>query len=159
MDEAKLKQFRDQLVLVARRLRGAAEALADDARSGSEGDNAGDLSHYPLHLADRGTDEFLVDIRAVSLKNETQLLKETLAAIERIEAGTFGTCESCGEGINPERLEALPAARLCIACAQQTEAPPSDFDDGRPRQPADTLAPEGTRHAPGENFESHPAEY
>lgn len=48
-------------------------------------------------------------------------LRETLtdveAALGKIEAGTFGTCEGCGQPINPARLEAMPAARLCINCA------------------------------------------
>jgi RNA polymerase-binding transcription factor DksA len=38
-----------------------------------------------------------------------------LAALERIEAGTYGTCMVCGEAIEPERLAADPAATTCIA--------------------------------------------
>jgi len=38
------------------------------------------------------------------------------AALERIEAGTFGTCQICGKPIAPERLEALPSALDCIDC-------------------------------------------
>jgi len=44
-------------------------------------------------------------------------LEEIEAAIERLEAGTYGRCELCGEAIGRERLEARPAARICIACA------------------------------------------
>ena len=39
------------------------------------------------------------------------------AAVQRIDAGTYGDCLSCGEEIAPGRLEADPAASLCIACA------------------------------------------
>jgi DnaK suppressor protein len=50
-------------------------------------------------------------------------LRETLTDVEtalaKIEAGTFGPCESCGKPINPARLEAMPAARLCIDCASK----------------------------------------
>jgi len=38
------------------------------------------------------------------------------AALRRIEAGTFGLCQSCGQPIAPERLEALPWAQDCVAC-------------------------------------------
>ncbi|MBA2315081.1 MAG: TraR/DksA C4-type zinc finger protein [Chloroflexi bacterium] len=38
------------------------------------------------------------------------------AALGRLDAGTWGTCEECGEAIAPERLEALPWAALCIRC-------------------------------------------
>ena len=46
---------------------------------------------------------------------ETQLAAVT-AALARLEAGTFGTCTTCGRPISAERLEALPAAALCIDC-------------------------------------------
>ncbi len=44
-------------------------------------------------------------------------LAETQAALERIERGTYGRCESCGGAVGRQRLLALPAARYCIACA------------------------------------------
>ncbi|HLG01126.1 MAG TPA: TraR/DksA C4-type zinc finger protein [Acidimicrobiia bacterium] len=47
------------------------------------------------------------------------MLKETEAALEKFEAGTYGACESCGEPISPLRLEAQPAARYCIECASK----------------------------------------
>lgn len=49
-------------------------------------------------------------------------LEETLDEIEealtKFDAGTYGRCESCGDPIAPARLEAMPAARHCIACAR-----------------------------------------
>ncbi|SEP67769.1 TraR/DksA family transcriptional regulator [Microlunatus flavus] len=44
-------------------------------------------------------------------------LAELLAARERLDAGAYGVCESCGRPIAPERLEARPGARTCVACA------------------------------------------
>ena len=38
------------------------------------------------------------------------------AALDRIEAGSFGTCAKCGEPISPERLKAVPHAALCEEC-------------------------------------------
>jgi RNA polymerase-binding transcription factor DksA len=50
-------------------------------------------------------------------------LRETLqdidAALGKMEQGTYGLCESCGRPIADARLEAMPAARLCIACASK----------------------------------------
>jgi DnaK suppressor protein len=50
-------------------------------------------------------------------------LRETLQDIDdalgKIEAGTYGMCESCGAQISEARLEAMPMARLCIACASK----------------------------------------
>jgi DnaK suppressor protein len=42
-------------------------------------------------------------------------------ALERLAEGTYGTCESCGQAIDPERLEALPQTRLCIDCARERQ--------------------------------------
>ncbi|MET0997559.1 MAG: TraR/DksA C4-type zinc finger protein [Marmoricola sp.] len=44
-------------------------------------------------------------------------LAEIDAALLRVEQGTYGICESCGEEVPAERLEARPTARTCIACA------------------------------------------
>jgi DnaK suppressor protein len=44
-------------------------------------------------------------------------LEEVNAALSRLDAGTYGTCEVCGTPIGEERLEARPAARVCILCA------------------------------------------
>jgi DnaK suppressor protein len=50
-------------------------------------------------------------------------LRETLLdiddALSKLEAGTYGQCESCGDEIADARLEAMPAARLCMACASK----------------------------------------
>jgi DnaK suppressor protein len=43
-------------------------------------------------------------------------------ALSRVRAGTYGTCVRRGELISRERLEARPAAELCIDCAREVEA-------------------------------------
>ena len=47
-------------------------------------------------------------------------LKEIDAALNRLDAGGYGTCEVCGVPISAERLEARPTARVCILCAATT---------------------------------------
>lgn len=44
-------------------------------------------------------------------------LAEITAALERLDAGTYGACERCRRMIPPERLAARPTARHCVACA------------------------------------------
>jgi RNA polymerase-binding protein DksA len=55
---------------------------------------------------------------ALRERNE-QHLAAIDAALARVDAGTYGTCVSCGKPIAPERLEALPSAALCIDCQRQ----------------------------------------
>ena len=44
-------------------------------------------------------------------------LEQIDAATKRLDAGTYGTCEVCGDPIGQQRLEARPAAGVCIRCA------------------------------------------
>jgi RNA polymerase-binding transcription factor len=48
-----------------------------------------------------------------------ETLRETEDALAKFDAGTYGLCESCGNEIAEARLEAMPAARLCINCASR----------------------------------------
>jgi DnaK suppressor protein len=43
-------------------------------------------------------------------------LAEVDAALARLEAGAYGTCERCGRAVAPARLEARPVARTCVSC-------------------------------------------
>ena len=42
-------------------------------------------------------------------------------ALSRLDQGTYGVCEQCGDSIHPDRLVVLPGVRLCIRCAQTGE--------------------------------------
>lgn len=48
-----------------------------------------------------------------------ETLREIEDALAKFDAGTYGRCESCGQPIAEARLEAMPAARLCIVCASK----------------------------------------
>jgi DnaK suppressor protein len=53
---------------------------------------------------------------------ESKLIKKIKNALERIENGTFGICESCGEDIDVKRLMARPVTTQCIDCKTKDEA-------------------------------------
>lgn len=60
--------------------------------------------------------------RAMWLAQDTrQRLDLIEQALQRLEDGTYGRCLVCGGSINPQRLEALPYATLCIRCQQQID--------------------------------------
>ncbi len=50
-------------------------------------------------------------------QNTLDLLRKVERALEQIDAGTYGSCESCGKAIPVERLEVLPYSTLCVECA------------------------------------------
>ena len=51
--------------------------------------------------------------------NLRESLTDVEAALVKLDNGTFGTCEGCGQPISPDRLEAKPAAKLCMDCASK----------------------------------------
>lgn len=53
---------------------------------------------------------------------ESKLILKIKKTLERIENGTFGVCESCGEDISVERLKARPVTTQCIDCKMKEEA-------------------------------------
>ena len=52
---------------------------------------------------------------------DRRLLRDVVAALQKIDDGSFGNCERCGEAIADKRLEALPFARYCIDCQRLVE--------------------------------------
>ena len=54
-------------------------------------------------------------------QNAQDLLDQGERALDRIDAGTYGVCESCGQPIGKARLLAFPRATLCVACKQRQE--------------------------------------
>lgn len=58
---------------------------------------------------------------------EKNLLDKIQRALERIDAGTFGTCEECDEPISLKRLQARPETTLCIRCKEEQERVERDF--------------------------------
>lgn len=62
------------------------------------------------------------DETMVALEDELyEQLRAVDDALDRLAAGSYGTCTECGEPVAEERLEALPAAALCIDCASVME--------------------------------------
>ena len=58
--------------------------------------------------------------QAMALLEETRIQVEALdTALARVDHGSYGVCESCGQDIAPERLAARPSATLCITCASR----------------------------------------
>ena len=55
--------------------------------------------------------------KRLALENRVrQEMSDIEHALEKFEKGTYGLCENCGRPIDPERLEVLPQAALCVSC-------------------------------------------
>lgn len=70
---------------------------------------------------DQATTDVEQSMRMRLRNRETLYIKKINEALQRIEEGTFGECESCGEDIELRRLEARPEATLCVGCKEEQE--------------------------------------
>ncbi len=77
---------------------------------------------YSNHMADEGTLTYQQEENLAVERHLTRELDAVEAALARIREGTYGRCEECGKPIDWERLVALPAASLCIACKNRQAA-------------------------------------
>jgi RNA polymerase-binding transcription factor DksA len=94
--EARLKALQARLL-----------SLKEDAAQSHSGDSA-------EQAQERENDE-VVD----AIGNETsQSIRVIMAALQRIEDGSYGCCDLCGEPIDPARLSAIPEATRCLGCAE-----------------------------------------
>jgi DnaK suppressor protein len=71
--------------------------------------------------ADAGAKTFEREHEFAMTSNARHLLEQTERAVARIDAGTYGACESCGQPIGKARLMAFPRAVLCVTCKQREE--------------------------------------
>ncbi len=83
----------------------------------------GDLTNYPLHMADDGTDTMEKEKEFLLAHQEGEQLIAIDEALRRLykEPESFGRCEDCGNEIGMERLEMVPWARRCISCKKKLE--------------------------------------
>ena len=115
--EAEVAELRNQLAVEAAALRTDIDRAETDiaSRLGDAVSDAGD------DQADQGAKTFEREHELALTHNARELLVQNERAIARIEAGTYGTCESCGEAIGKARLQAFPRATLCVSCKQREE--------------------------------------
>lgn len=123
MDEKRRKKIEERL-LEERQVRLRALADLDERfRERMEGDD-GDLTHYPLHMADEGTDTMEQEKQSLMVHQEGEQLLAIDDALRQLykEPDTFGKCANCGTEISMERLDLVPWASLCISCQEATES-------------------------------------
>jgi DnaK suppressor protein len=106
------KKQQEQLEAEYKRLTGELTQLQKSASSTEERREGS-----PFGKREEEATETLELEKRLTLENR---IRQEMAAVEhaldKIKKGTYGLCDNCGEPINPERLEALPQANLCLKC-------------------------------------------
>lgn len=115
--EQEVEEARTELVSEILRLRTELDAseVAITGLMRDSGDGAGD------DQADTGTKNITRESELALAANATSMLEQTERALERLEAGTYGLCENCGQPIGKARMQAFPRATLCVDCKQKQE--------------------------------------
>lgn len=121
MKKAEMKVYKDRLLALRARLRGDVSQMADAALKKNHMEAGGNLSSMPIHMADIGSDAYEQEFTLSLMETEEGTLDAIETALERIEDGTFGTCEECGVKIPKTRINAIPYALLCVKCAELNE--------------------------------------
>jgi RNA polymerase-binding protein DksA len=106
-------QARNALAEEKQRLEGIRSDL-DEGRAESQKDSLQEPSSYGQHQADVATEAFDREKDLSILDSIEGELADIEHALQRIDDGSYGTCEACGKPIGDDRLEAMPATRFCM---------------------------------------------
>ncbi len=100
-------------------LDGASEGAGLEA---GDGDGVPELSVVDQHAGGSGSETLDKEVGLALLEQVRSDLDDIDRALGRLEHGGYGLCEVCGQDIGDARLEAMPAARYCLAHQQAAEA-------------------------------------
>jgi DnaK suppressor protein len=114
MDQKKLKVFRERLLQKKQEI---LEAYNKNKSYGKEADG-----EATQDVADKAANSYTKEFLFSLSNTERSLLQEIDDAIARVEARRYGTCAACDDDMNSKRLEAVPWARLCLACQEKQES-------------------------------------
>jgi RNA polymerase-binding protein DksA len=115
------EHFRDALLEERRRIEHALATLRHQHPGSLDEEVEEIAATSDNHLAETATATLGREIDYTLGENSEHVLSAIDGALKRIDAGTYGTCVSCGNEIRRERLEASPWASLCIDCKRRAE--------------------------------------
>lgn len=121
MKKEDLLYFKELLLKKRDEMLEGLDQIKDNEMTKTLKDASGENSAYSFHMADIGTDNMEREKKFFFATREGRFLYHIEQALERIENGTYGICQECGNLITRERLEAVPHARLCITCKANEE--------------------------------------
>jgi DnaK suppressor protein len=119
-DKDSLGTIRKRLMEQREELQNQLTAIEESATGLSQSEMSGEVS-YDEDFADAGSFTFEREKEFSIANNVTDLRSKTDRALHRIEEGSYGICDSCGQPIESARLKALPHVTLCLKCKKAEE--------------------------------------
>lgn len=140
MNNKELNKYKETLIKEKERVTNLIDELQDDTPFGdhkhptSQRYATGELSAYDNHPGDMGTEVFMQEMQ-MNLANQHKYRADVIdRALDKIDLGTYGTCDVCGKKIENERLEILPETTVCAHCSK--EMPENNMHEYRPIEEA-----------------------
>ena len=121
MEIGKLNEYRERLQAEKQRIEMDTENSNRFGLNESQRDAISELSSYDNHPADLGSETFEREKDLALWNNSKEIYHRINEALGRIEDGTYGRCEECGQEINYDRLEAVPYTSLCVTCRKEED--------------------------------------
>ncbi len=119
MDKEGLKHFKEKLLKEKKEVLNALDHEEENGLRSSFREYYSELSLYDNHPADIASETFEKEMHFNLEENEKRILEDIDKAIGKIEEGTYGDCDVCGQPINLERLEIIPYTVLCLQCSKR----------------------------------------
>lgn len=119
MDATKLADVRGRLESRRTEIERDLDQMAIEMKwIGQDQDDEGGVSN---HLAEEGSNVMEVERLSTISEDLRDVLAQVNGALHRIDLGTYGICQRCGQQIGAERLDAFPYVTYCITCQAAIE--------------------------------------
>ena len=113
MNSNQLKRYRAELLELRDRLAEAIARMSETVRT-----DAMPVGEHDQHVSETPEKELVLE------QDEENIRRQVIEALERLDGGIFGLCQTCGGPIGQDRLDAMPYTPYCVQCERKVEAGP-----------------------------------
>ncbi len=116
-----LNHFRELINQKIREANDELAAIEERLMDTTSGEYTDEDSTYSMHMAEQGTDAMEREKSFLFAARERKFISHLEDALQRIASGNYGVCINCGSLIDKGRLEAVPHARMCVDCKNDSK--------------------------------------
>ncbi|MDA1259882.1 MAG: TraR/DksA family transcriptional regulator [Planctomycetota bacterium] len=114
LPKAKQTKYRIVLMDILRHLGAKVERMEESVLLSDDGASPDESEEF-------GSEGYSREFQLGLIENEDEILQNVQEALDRVDAGTFGTCDSCEALIPDRRLQVVPYAKFCVKCQAAAE--------------------------------------
>lgn len=114
LPKAKQSKYRTILMDILRQLGAKVERMEESVLLSDDGASLDESEEF-------GSEGYARDFQLGLIENEDEILQSVQEALDRIDAGTYGTCDACDALIPERRLQVVPYTKFCVKCQSASE--------------------------------------